>query len=96
MPYTENPSLGKFEGNYSQWLAEVLYAGPALNDEWSPPHDGYVDWYGLIDGRRHSWIVHEDNDGFYSYTEYSNKDEANNAWASLVQNLEKEYEECAQ
>jgi hypothetical protein len=59
---------GKFEGNPSQWKAEVLHA-KAGDSSWLAGEFGeaeYEGWFGLIIGKRTAWIISEDNYGFFS------------------------------
>ena len=81
---------GKFEGNSDQDLARVLY--DLTLDGYDQALGDVQDfgWYGLIlhvikgnlsKGR--SYIVHEDSQGFFNYTEYKNKQSALVAWAKL-------------
>ncbi len=73
---------GKFEGNASQELAEKLY---------DVTLDGYCDdlagdvaeggWFGLIlDFEGSSYIVEEDSQGFFTYHDQSNADDARRAF----------------
>ena len=91
----DRPGPGKFEGNPSRTISEVLH-------DWTL--DGSIDaelgdvegfgWYGLIVeispkdtvicalwGK--SFIVHEDNQGFFDYTEYETEKTAREDWEAL-------------
>jgi hypothetical protein len=89
--------LGKFEGNADQDLAEYLHklSLDGCNDrELGDVQD--FGWYGLLlhiagKGRMKSYIVHNDNYGFFDYTEYNNKDSALEAWTKLESEYEKFY-----
>ena len=87
------PGCGKFEGNESLEVAEMLYGMDA--DEFF----GTVDeqgWFGVIfnvhlEGTpatdlRH-YIVEEDSDGFFMYTEYKDIQQAREYWERTVDNL---------
>ena len=86
--------LGKFEGNADQDLAEYLHK---LSLDGCDEELGDVQnfgWYGLIThvagiGKMKSYIIHEDNYGFFDYTTYDTKASALEAWG----NLESEYED---
>ena len=75
---------GKFEGNESIHVAKVLYSvcnhsGAAEELDFS---EYYTDWYARIDGTNHIFIVHEDNNGFFTYGAY-NIDEGESMWEGL-------------
>ena len=85
----DQPYPGKFEGNGSRRLAEALYN---LTIDGLSTELGDVEgfgWYGLV-ARKHgsSYIVHEDSQGFFDYTEYATDREAKAEWKAL----EKEYD----
>jgi hypothetical protein len=84
MPYTKQHHPGKFEGCYSEWLGEVLYEVTMLTgeDESLGEVDGFG-WYALIHGKRWSWIVHEDSQGFFDYDQYKSKMEAVSVWCDI-------------
>ena len=84
--------VGKFEACQDNKLGEYLH---------SLTLDGCLDrelgdvetfgWYGLllsVNGMK-SYIVNEDNYGFFTYTEYDLQDKALSAWSQL----EAEYQE---
>lgn len=87
---------GKFEGNPDEQLAEYLHQ---LSMEGCDEDLGDVQdfgWYGLIFhvikgnlSKGQSYIVHEDNYGFFDYTKYDSKSKALEDWAIL----EKEYDD---
>lgn len=70
--YTHKPSPGKFEGNSSQLLVEVVYQASldGTSEEWNFG----VDWSALINGKRFSFIIHEDNLGFIDVGIYDRRD----------------------
>ena len=58
---------GRFEGNPSQWKAEVLH-DKAADCSWLAGEFGEAEfnsWRGLIIGKRYAWIVAQDNYGFF-------------------------------
>lgn len=69
----ENKKLGKFEWNQSELIAQVLHniCGISGYDEEINFTEYYADWYGLIKGKKHWFIVHESNQGFFTYKIYS-------------------------
>jgi hypothetical protein len=84
---------GKFEGNADEKLAEYLnQLSLWYEDELGDVQDfGY---YALIThvagiGKMKSYIIHEDNYGFFDYKEYDSMKSAKEVWAKL----EAEYEE---
>lgn len=87
--------LGKFEGNTDQDLAEYLHhlsLDGCLDRELGDVQD--FGWYGLLlsvmgIGKMKSYIIHENNDGFFDYTTYDTQDLSLEAWATL----ESEYED---
>jgi len=82
---------GKFEGALSQGVAEALHrmAGDGMVDEELGEVDGFG-WYGLFDrGKKKSYIVSEDNQGFFDYAEFSSGKAAKQQWKKI----EAEYEE---
>jgi len=63
--FTKVTRPGKFEGNESQLIAEVVYEASldGVQEEWGDVlQDGY--YYALVEGRRYSFIVKEDSYGF--------------------------------
>jgi hypothetical protein len=89
MPYTEKAIKGKFEGNYSEWVAEVLYdiCGNSGYDE-SFGDVGDYGWYALIKGQLHWFIVDEDNNGFFTYQEFDDFMEAQDVWDAILEDYE--------
>ena len=88
--YTSKFSPGKFEGNRSQYLAEVLHG--VLMDGGEDECLGDVSdfgFYALIRGSKYTFIVQEDELGFFDVSVYDDEDEAEVEWANLVE----EYEE---
>jgi len=81
MPYTLPPRYGKFIGCYSEWLGNVLCNLCGYDDELGEV-DGFG-WYALVHGKRWSWIVHEDSQGFFDYGEYESKSEAISNWCDI-------------
>lgn len=83
-------TLGKFEGCQNQALAQKLYE---LSLDGCNETLGDVEnfgWYGLILNHFFSsYIISEDSQGFFSYTQYSKAEEAQKAWLKL----ETDYEE---
>jgi hypothetical protein len=85
--------LGKFEGNTDQQLAEYLY--DLLGESYEYNNLGDASTFGFYAlflnvagiGKMKSYIVHEDSQGFFSYTIYHTKQSALEAWG----NLESEY-----
>ena len=75
--YTQNRRPGRFEGNRSQLLAEVAYK---TSLEWFHDCAGSItSWgvfYALLHGRRYSFIVEEDEQGFVSVTVYKSRGHA--------------------
>jgi hypothetical protein len=85
---------GKFEGNTDEKLAEYLHqisldgCDEELGDVQS------FGWYGLLlqlsgKGKLKSYIIHEDEQGFFDYCTYNTQVQAKEDWA----NLEADYEE---
>lgn len=76
--FTKNLSPGKFEGNHSQLLAEIVHAtasdGGTSEELDFGSGDGYVDWFGLVNGKRFSFVVHETDQGFVDVAVYNTKD----------------------
>ena len=77
---------GKFEGNENEALAEKLYEFTL--DGQCDREIGSVDelgWYGvLIDEHfKAYWIVDEDSNGFFSYTQYDTLFQLNKAWVEI-------------
>ena len=59
---------GQFEGNPSQWKAEILQ-DKTMDSSWLAGEYGeaeYGGWFGLIIGKRYAWIVTQDNYGFFT------------------------------
>ena len=81
--------LGKFEGCADQELGQKIYE---LTMEGCDAELGEVEsfgWYGLllnVDGK--NYIVSEDNNGFFDYTEYDTIDEVTTAWDNLASEYE--------
>lgn len=78
--YTHHPLPGKYERNTSQLIAEIVYAAASdgASKEWDFGRgDGHMDWNGLIEGKRFSFIVHNNDHGFVDVAIYdrSNWDE---------------------
>ena len=73
--YTANPHPGKFEGNHSQLLAEVVYNAYA-DEVCSEEGFGH---YALIKGKRYWYILCESEQGFVS-VEYGPSSEMLPQW----------------
>ena len=75
---TTNPSPGKFEDNPSQWLAAAAYE--ASLDGSSDITYGSISEHGatysIVDGRRWTFIVFEDDQGFVQVVPFDRKGEA--------------------
>jgi len=92
-------SLGKFEGNADQKLAEYLYN--CVGESWQDDEIGNVEtfgWYAIIKslpgiGKFKSYIVHEDNYGFFDYTEYNTVKEAQKEFDNLTAQYEEQNKE---
>jgi len=80
--YTEHPYRGKFEGDCSQKMTEVVYNaslngfGDNLGDVADFGH------YSLVVGKRYTFIVHEDNQGFVTVNSYSH-DKGAKRWSEI-------------
>jgi len=85
----DTPGPGKFEANLSLNLSEALYA--IVNVSGADEFIGSVDergWYGIIrwfEGKSRHFIVEEDNNGFFTYREFSDMDDANKIWNGIVE-----------
>lgn len=95
----DRPGPGKFEGNHSLSLSEKLHeiTMDGCNEELGDVQG--FGWYGLIlspfEGEEierlplspmrkgPSFIVAEDSNGFFTYTEFDDEDAALQAWHSL-------------
>ncbi len=63
--FTAKPMPGKFEGNRSQLLAQVVYnASLGGNLEWEAGDVDLGGWYGLVLGKQHDFLIELDNHGF--------------------------------
>lgn len=85
MPVTTTKRYpGKFEGNYSEWVAEHLY-NVSLDgcDDDVGDVEGFG-WYGLIRGRRYGFIVSEDGQGFFDYIKYATPALAQTAFEKIA------------
>ena len=90
--YTRDRTPGKFEGNESEHIARVLYdiCNNAGHDDEISFYEIIVDWYGLIKGKKYWFIVHEDNEGFFTYESYS-IEEGSSLWSGLLSEHEEHY-----
>jgi hypothetical protein len=82
--YTQKRVPGKYEGNQSQLLAEVL--DNVIGNGFADDEIGECDSMGhfaLIHGKRHSYIVETDNFGFVSYV-YGPKDKMVKKFEAIV------------
>lgn len=80
--YTEKPYPGKFEGNRSQALAEVVYnitLDGCCDDLGDVEGYGY---YAFVRGKRYGFIVSEDSNGFIS-VDHDPLPEAEAKWSRL-------------
>ena len=73
--YTQQPHPGKFEGNRSQLVAQVVYN--ATPDEVCS-EEGFGH-YALVKGRKNWYILHESDQGFVD-VEYGPSGEIMPAW----------------
>ncbi|MGL5936215.1 MAG: hypothetical protein ACRCZI_11415 [Cetobacterium sp.] len=80
--YTTKLRPGKFEGNRSQLLAQVIYQASldGANDELGDT-DGFG-FYALVQGKRYAFILCEDTQGFVS-VQYGDKSKMMRMWAEL-------------
>jgi len=88
MPYTDATVRGKFEGNDSEWVAEVLYefcANGAYSEELGDVQT--YGWAALIKGKRWWFIVDEDSNGFFDYTAFEPQ-KAQKMWDSMLEDYE--------
>jgi hypothetical protein len=92
----DRPYPGKFEGNVSRRISEVLYdivMESGHDDELDFGGDnGYVNWYGLIlafEGKH--YIVHENNQGSFTYEEFETEEDVIGVWEKLRADLEEMY-----
>ena len=75
--YTSNPQLGKYEGERSQLLSQIVYESTldgGADMEWDFGSDGYVDYNALIKGKRYSFMVHADDVGFVYVETFDSRD----------------------
>lgn len=86
--YTATKQPGRFEANRSSLLAEVLnnivgngFASDEIGDCETTGH------YARIDGKRYSYLLETDSNGFICY-QIVPKTEIENVWASVVKNVE--------
>lgn len=82
--YSENGTPGKFEGNASTLPAQVLY--DVLGDGMETEAFGTVNlggYHALIEGKRYSFIVIEDSQGFFTVLDVGLPDEILALWESL-------------
>jgi hypothetical protein len=65
MPKTMNPYPGKYEGNHSQWLAEIVHHASmdGCDEEFGDVCD-YGFWAGVLHGKRYNFYLTEDSQGF--------------------------------
>jgi hypothetical protein len=89
---TLNPHPGKFEGNDSQLLAEVVYnksldgCCEELGDVES------FGWHGLVRGKRYTFILSEGSSGFV-YVAHGSHEEMQAQWDELQKEYEASLEE---
>lgn len=93
-PRTRRNRPGKFEGtdDMGELLHEAIGDSSYVDDECGDVQG--FGWYGLVTdfefgGKRHQVIAHEDSQGFFDYTEYASKREAQQVFADIA-------EECAE
>lgn len=93
------PGPGKFEGNESLEVSEYLYdiVGDSMQDDEIGDVETFG-WYALITdadenlplerfplpGLKPAYIVVEDSNGFFSYTEFDLKTQAWRAWKQIT------------
>lgn len=93
-PDEEYPDPGKFEGE--TWLAVQMYESSPDDEQGSVDELG---WYGLFrdfeapDGSMRHGILSEDGQGFVRLTEFDSGAEALDAFAEIVDEYEKFYEQ---
>lgn len=85
MPYTQKRYPGKFEGCYSQWLGEVL-SNTMPNDETGDVTETGL-WIGLIRGKRKTYLVSEDSQGFVDYAIFDTLAEAEVEFNRLAEEM---------
>lgn len=82
-------TVGKFEACANSELGEKLYEMTMTGCDQELGEVDNFGWYGLlldIDGK--SYIVNEDNNGFFTYTEYDNSVSAQLAFSRLENDYE--------
>jgi len=76
---------GQFEGNSSQWKAEVLQ-DKTMDSSWLAGEYGeaqYEGWFGLIIGKQYAWIVSQDNYGFFTIVSEGKPDEIESEFVDM-------------
>lgn len=80
-----NRKPGKFESCESQLVGKILHgilpyptAGSVQNASGC---------FGVIKGRRRTWIVHEDHFGFYNYRTFNNHKAAMEEFEEILDNI---------
>jgi len=92
--YTEHKHPGKYEGNGSELLAEIVHAA-SLDGSCDGCGDvTEVGWYAsLVEGRRYGFVVVEDELGFVDVTVYDTVDEARAAYEDYELEAQRFYDE---
>lgn len=78
---------GKFEGCEDDRLAEVLCSTDCNAQCGEADTTG---WYGLILHRNHGYIVSEDSQGFFDYTYYETKEEAEKVFGRIESDIQED------
>lgn len=90
--FTAKKNPGKYEGNSSQLVAQVL--DNVIGNGFADEEIGSVDelnHYALIHGKRWSYIVETDNFGFVSY-DIGKREEIEKKWEEIVREYDEFYE----
>jgi hypothetical protein len=75
--YTKATRPGKFEGNRSQMLAEAVYDASLNGPDREAGDVSELGWWaGMVVGKRYTFIITEDNDGFVDVETFRNGDRA--------------------
>lgn len=87
--HTRKHTLGKFQGNESEMLAQAVY-NCSLDGSWgeSLGESDTFGWYAYIPGKRYHFILRENSQGFV-YVEYGKPYEMATMW----ERIEKDYAE---
>ena len=85
---------GKFEGCADDRLAKALYDITMCGCDSDCGDVSESGWYGLILHRGHGYIVFEDEQGFFGYDYYEEKEEAQTQYDAIESSLAEEMENC--